>query len=220
MYSGASGLNGLNAASGSNTGSRAWPANGLSTIGGANRQQIQGIANVGNYKAQEDWWFFIPAIIFVDTFVIFLCRFYPQTFGKPINQWYDEFGLAAVLSDVTIIAIGIAITRYIYTVFFMEQEGWSIWYFIGLAILIQLVHDLAFAFGVVAKIPKGHNSMIDVFKAYVEGGPIILLSDALMVAGSIGIAAALKNQDFHYTSSFTLVTLYALSYILFTNIKL
>jgi hypothetical protein len=61
--------------------------------------------------------------------------------------------------------------------------------------------------------------MIDVFKAYVEGGPIILLSDALMVAGSIGIAAALKNQDFHYTVSLGLVTVYAMSYILYTNIR-
>jgi hypothetical protein len=185
-----------------------------------NPKIIPGIANVGNYKAQEDWWFFIPAIIFVDTFLIFLVRYMPKTFGMPINQWYDEFGLAAVLSDVTIIAIGIAITRYIYTEFFMEQEGWSIWYFIGLAILIQIVHDLAFAFGVVAKIPKGHNSMIDVFKAYVEGGPMILVVDAGMIASSIGIAAFMKNQDFHYTSSLTLVTLYALSYILFTNIKM
>ena len=211
MYSGSSGINGA---------TRAWPANGLSTIGGANRQALQGIANVGNYKAQEDWWFFIPAIIFVDTVVVFIVRFFPQICGKPVNQWYDEFGLAAVMSDVTIIAIVIAIARYIYSAFFMEQEGWSIWYFIGLAILIQVIHDLVFAFGVVAKIPKGHNSMIDVFKAYVEGGPVILALDAGMVAGSIGISAALKNQDYHYTSSLTLVTLYALSYILFTNIKL
>jgi hypothetical protein len=209
MYRGPSTAGGLGGATGLNA----------LTIGGANRQALPGIANVGNYKAQEDWWFFIPAIIFVDTFLIFVVRFMPETFGKPINQWYDEFGLAAVLSDVTIIAIGITIARYIYTAFFMEQEGWSIWYFIGLAVLVQLVHDMAFAFGVVAKIPKGHNSMIDVFKAYVEGGPKILLVDAGMVAGSIGIAAALKNQDFHYTSSLTLVTLYALSYILFTNIK-
>jgi len=186
-------------------------------VGGA--KQV-GIANVGNYKAQEDWWFFIPAIIFVDTVVIFLVRFFPQSFVLPINQWYDEFGLAAVLSDVTIIAIGIAITRYIYTEFFMEQEGWSIWYFIGLALVVQIVHDLFFAFAIVAKIPKGHNSMIDVFKAYIEGGPLILVADAAMVAGSIGLAAFLKNQDFHYTSSLTLVTLYALSYILFTNVKL
>ena len=101
MYSGASGASGANAASGSNTGSRAWPTNGLSTIGGANRQQIQGIANVGNYKAQEDWWFFIPAIIFVDTFLIFLCRFYPQTFGKPIlsSSWNRKAGLSGILSD-------------------------------------------------------------------------------------------------------------------------
>jgi hypothetical protein len=218
MYNGVNGVSGVNRPNGSNAGVSSFSgAFNRGGIGGA--KQVTGIENVGNYKANEDWWFFIPAIIFVDTFLMFLVRFFPQTFGIPINQWYDEFGLAAVLSDVTIIAIGIAITRYIYTAYFMEQEGWSIWYFIGLAILIQLVHDLAFAFGVIAKIPKGHNSMIDVFKAYVEGGPMILLVDAAMVAGSIGLAAMLKSQDYHYTGSLTLVTLYALSYILFTNIK-
>jgi hypothetical protein len=180
---------------------------------------IPGIANIGNYKATEDWWFILTAILFVDTFLIFLVRFMPQIFGQPINDWYDQFGLAAVLSDVAIIAIGIAITRYLYTSFFMEQEGWDILYFIALAVVIQVVHDLAFAVGVVGKIPKGHNSMIDVFKAYVEGGPKIILTDALMIAGSIGIAAALKEQDFHYTVSLGLVTAYSLSYILFTNIK-
>ena len=176
------------------------------------------VANLGNYKAVEDWWFILPAILVVDTIVIFLVRFYPKTFGKPVNQWYDEFGLAAVLSDVSIIAIGIAITRYIYTNFFMEQEGWSIWYFIGLAIIIQMIHDMIFAFGIVKQIPKGHNSMIDVFKNYIEGGPVIVAADAAMVAGSIGLAAFLKNQDFHYTTSVGLLTAYALSYILFTNI--
>jgi hypothetical protein len=176
------------------------------------------VANLGNYKAVEDWWFILPAILVVDTIVIFLVRFYPKTFGKPVNQWYDEFGLAAVLSDVSIIAIGIAITRYIYTNFFMEQEGWSIWYFIGLAIIIQMIHDMIFAFGIVKQIPKGHNSMIDVFKNYIEGGPVIVAADAAMVAGSIGLAAFLKNQDFHYTASVGLLTAYALSYILFTNI--
>lgn len=185
--------------------------------GGA--QKIVTVANLGNYKAVEDWWFILPAVLLVDTIVVFLVRFYPQIFGKPVNQWYDEFGLAAVLSDVSIIAIGIAITRMIYTVFFMEEEGWSIWYFIGLAIIVQIVHDLIFAFGVVKPIPKGHNSMIDVFKSYIEGGPGIIAADAAMVAGSIGVAAFMKNKDYHYTVSLSLVTAYALSYILFTNIK-
>jgi hypothetical protein len=180
---------------------------------------IPDVANIGNYKATEDWWFILPATLFVDTFLIFLVRFMPQSLGQPVNDWYDQFGLAAVLSDVSIIAIGIGITRYLYTSFFMEQEGWDIMYFIALAVAIQIVHDLAFAFGVVAKIPKGHNSMIDVFKAYIEGGPKIILVDALMVAGSIGIAAFMKQQDFHYTVSLGLVTSYALSYILYTNIR-
>ena len=180
---------------------------------------LPSIANVANYRANEDWWFYIPAIIFVDTFLIFLVRFMPQIFGRPINQWYDEFGLAAVMSDVTIIAIGIALTRYLYSAFFMEEEGWNLMYFVGLAIVIQIVHDMAFAFGIVAKIPRGHNSMIDVFKAYVEGGPKIILTDALMIGGSIGIAASLKELDYHYTASLSLITLYSLSYILFTNIR-
>lgn len=177
------------------------------------------IANLANYRATEDWWFILPAILFVDVFIIFLCRFFPKTFGKPINDWYDEFGLAAVLSDVMIIAIGIAIARYIYSVFFMESEGWSIYYFVVLAVIIQIVHDIIFAYGVVDKIPQGHNAMIDVFKSYIKAGPKILLVDAVMIAGSIIAAAAMKNQDSHYTVSGFLVTAYALSYILYTNVK-
>lgn len=176
------------------------------------------VANIGNYRANEDWWFLLPSILLVDVTIIFLVRFMPNFFGKPINDWYDDFGLAAVMSDVAIIAIGIAITRYIYSTFFMEKEGWSILNFTAIAIGVQLVHDLLFAKFIVEPIPKGHNSMIDVFKSYVTAGPIILLTDAIMIAGSIGVAAVLKMKDFHYTSSISLVTAYALSYILFTNV--
>jgi hypothetical protein len=67
--------------------------------------------------------------------------------------------------------------------------------------------------------PDGHNVGLDVFKAYVEAGPKIILTDAIMVASSIGIAASLKEIDYHYTGFLSLVTLYSLSYILFTNIR-
>jgi hypothetical protein len=79
-------------------------------------------ANVGNYLANEDWWFYLPAILFVDTVVIFLARFFPKTFGTSINVWYDEFGLAAVLSDVGIIAIGIAIGVFIGSTMFRNID--------------------------------------------------------------------------------------------------
>ena len=174
-------------------------------------------ANIGNYKATEDWYFLLPAILLIDTLVLFFTRYAASMAGKPLNQWYDDFGLAAVLSDVTIIAIGIAITRYVYTYFFQEQEGWNIWYFVALAILIQVLHDVFFAVAIVKPIPKGHNEMIDVFKAYISGGPKIVAFDAGMVAASIGIASLLKNQDFHYTVSLSLLTVYTMTYILFTR---
>ena len=56
---------------------------------GGGPQKIVTVANLGNYKAIEDWWFIMPAIWFVDTLVMFLARFLPQYFGKPLNQWYD-----------------------------------------------------------------------------------------------------------------------------------
>ena len=175
--------------------------------------------NVGNYRATEDWWYILPAILVVDVFVIFLARFFPAFFGKPINDWYDQFGLSAVLSDVLIIAIGIALARYAYSYFFMEKEGWSIWYFIAVAVLIQIVHDVFFAFAVVKPIPAGHNDMIDVFKAYISGGPKIIAADAAMVVGSIILASGLKNMDFYVTNMTSLVTAYALTYVLYTNAK-
>jgi hypothetical protein len=178
------------------------------------------LANVGNFRAVEDWAYLLPAILFVDVIFIFLSRFFPSRFGKPINDWYDEFGLAAVLSDVSIIAIAIAISRYLYSYFFMEKEGWHMSYFLGLSVVVQLVHDIAFAYGVVMPIPKGVNSMIDVFKEYVKAGPVILFVDSLMIVGSILIGAALKNQDAHYTVSGSLLTVYALTYILYTNVDL
>jgi len=178
------------------------------------------IQNIGNYKATEDWWFILPATLVVEAIVIITVRFFPKTFGEPINEWYDEFGLVAVLSDICIVAIGIAIARYVYTVFFMQQEGWSIWYFIGLAVVIQVIHDVIFAYGIVDKIPKGHNSIIDLLKVYIAGGPKILLVDAAMVAGSIGIASVLKSYDYHYVTSVSLVAAYTLTYILYTNINM
>jgi hypothetical protein len=180
--------------------------------------KLVSVANVGNYKAIEDWWFYLPAILFVDTFIIFLCRFFPKVFGLPINQWYDDFGLAAVLSDVTIIAIGIAIARYIYTAFFMEEEGWSLLYFIGLAVIIQIVHDMAFAFGVVQKIPRGHNSMIDVFKQYAtEKSAGAIVGDSALVIGTCVLAMILKSIPNHITAMAGVGAAYTIPFILETK---
>ena len=177
------------------------------------------IANIGNYKATEDWWVILPAILSLETILILLVRFIPGFFGKSANEWYDTFGMTGVLSDVSIFAITIAIARYIYTVFFMEQEGWSIWYFIALAIIFQVVYDIIYNFGIIRNIPKGHNTMVDIIKEYSESGAKAIITDAAIVAGSIALAATLKNQDYHYIISLFLVTVYTATYSLYTNVK-
>jgi hypothetical protein len=60
--------------------------------------------------------------------------------------------------------------------------------------------------------------MIDVFKSYAkENGAKILVADALMLIGSVLIADILKGLPAHFTVSATLITLYALCYIIYTK---
>jgi len=99
----------------------------------------------------------------------------------------------------------------------MEEEGWSIWYFIAMAIILQVAYDIFFSAAVVRVIPKGHNEMIDLLRQYNEAGAKAVLTNSVVVASSIGLAATLKNIDYHYVGLLFLVTLHAATYILFTK---
>jgi len=177
-------------------------------------------ADISNYKNVSDLTYIFLAVLAVDVIVIFLVRFFPDIFGSPLNRWYDLFGLSAVLSDVLIIVIGFAIARYIYTLWVKNKfaEGkWSPAYFTGTLVGTQLIHDLLFYYGVITQVPRGHNTMMDVFKDYASAGPKILVGDAAMMVGSSVIAIALKGLSPHLVASFGLVVAYALPYILYTK---
>jgi len=80
------------------------------------------------------------AVLIVDIAVIFLVRYFPQTFGKPINDWYDQFGLSAVMADVLVIVLGILIAQYI-----VRWTGTSsLPVFLATVVAVQLIHDLLF----------------------------------------------------------------------------
>ena len=164
--------------------------------------------------------YILLAVLAVDVIVIFLVRFFPEIFGSSLNRWYDLFGLSAVLADVFIIVIGIAIARYIYTLWVKGKfaEGkWSPAYFTGTVVVTQLVHDLLFYYGVITQVPRGHNMMIDIFKDYASGGPKILVGDAAMMVSSSVIAIILKGLSPHLVASFGLLVAYTLPYILYTK---
>jgi len=174
--------------------------------------------DISDFHDVKDYTYILIAVLIVDVFVVLITRFYPEIFGRNLNRWYDLFGLSAVIADVGIIVIGFAIARYIYTSFIYPTYGWNSWAFTGTLVGTQLVHDMLFYLTVIQNVPKGNNSMIDVFKEYAaEAGSKILAGDALMMIGSSFLAMGLKTAPMHLTASAALIATYALPYLLFTR---
>lgn len=175
------------------------------------------LSDISDFNNVSDWWFILLGILIIDVVVILLARHFPAFLGKNLNIWYDRFDLNAVLADVLIIAVGFAIARYVYTWFFAPTIGWNPLWFVGILVLIQLVHDILFYLGVILPIPRGLNEMMDVFKDYSEAGAKILAGDAGMMIGSAIVAMWLKSAPPHVTASVGLLTAYTLPYSLYTK---
>jgi hypothetical protein len=175
------------------------------------------ITNITNYRNNGDWFYLVPAALVVDLVVILLAK-YPG--AKPffkvdaLNQWYERFGVAAVGSDVLSALIGTMFARYIYAGLELKGAFW----FIVVLLLFQFAHDIFFYVAVILQIPKGHNAMIDIFKAYAtENGFKILGADSLIMLSTVVIGSVLKNMDYHWTVATSFVTLYSLSYVIYTR---
>ena len=177
------------------------------------------LGDISDYQNNSDYWYILIAILVVDIIVLFFARYFPDVLGKNLNVWYDRFDILAVISDVFIIAIGFAITRYLYTKFFTPVMSWSPLYFISLLVVVQLIHDIIFYLGPILNIPKGHNEMMDVFRAYSTGGAKILAGDAGLMISSALLAMVLKELPEHITASVGLLAVYTAPYILFTKNK-
>jgi len=133
--------------------------------------------------------------------------------SNSLVKWYRLFGLGAILADVMIIMIGIIITQIVYPFVF---RSFSLYKFVGLAILIQTVHDCLLAL-VVNSFPVGKSSIIDVFKEYIdENGAWILLADSLMMASAILIMQVMKLYSRDINIIMLIILLYKVPYLLFS----
>jgi hypothetical protein len=156
------------------------------------------------------------AILTVDTTVLFLARYFPQWIGvKTLNDWYDQFGIVAVLSDCLVILLVFIIARYIYSLLGLKH---NLFLFLLLVVALQVLHDIFFYVAVIKPIPRGHNKMIDVFKNYSdENGAQIIVGDAGLMLASAAIALLFNSQPDHVVVAITTVVGYALTYILYTK---
>lgn len=173
--------------------------------------------SIANANTINDWFYLIPAVIVVDCIVLFLAKYPgqdPYFQVRSLNEWYSRFGMVAVISDVMSILIGIMVARYIYT--YLKLDGMLS--FLAVLVAFQLFHDIFFYLFVILPLPTGHNQMIDVFKKYSqENGFKILFADMAMMISSVLLGSFFKSIPTHYTVSSLFLTLYALSYILYTE---
>ena len=178
---------------------------------------VQDLPNISDYRDLTNIPYLLAGILFIDVLVLFLVR-YKGVGGKSLNGWYDNFGLEGVIADVFIILIGFVIGQYVYTHYVAPTYGWSPFLFVSLVVLIQVIHDIAFYYGVILQIPKGHNMMMDMYKFYAEeNGGLIIGGDALLMIGSALATFALKSMPDYAAMAVTILTVYTLPYILNTK---
>lgn len=154
------------------------------------------------------------ATVSLDTSVLFLVR-YLDVGGKSLNKWYDQFGLSAVLCDVSAIVIGFLLAHVAYPFLF---SSYSLPLYLGLVVIIQMIHDLFFYLFVIQPFPVGHNRMMDVFKEYAaEKGGRILIGDAGLMLGSAAFMEVYRRLSPVSGGFLGVFTVYCLTYLLYTK---
>lgn len=149
------------------------------------------------------------AVVWVDFLVILISKFYQMT--TSLDIWYKKFGIVAIISDCLVIVLGILIAQFI-------VPGAQVTTLALTSVAVQLVHDYLFYILVILGIPKGHNSMIDLFKSYsAEGGYQILIADSLMISGTVFLGDYFTTLNDKIVTFIGLLGVYALTYILYTR---
>jgi hypothetical protein len=151
----------------------------------------------------------VTSVLWVDFLVILTSKF--RSLGHSLDKWYSMFGMVAVISDCSVILLGIFIAMWI-------VPNASIGTLALVSVGVQLVHDVLFYYGVILPIPKGYNKMIDVFKEYsAENSWKILVADAVMIASTVLGASYVKNTSSTTQWFLLFLGVYALTYVIYTR---
>lgn len=171
--------------------------------------------DISDYHEVTDWGYLLTAAIGIEAIVIALVRFFPAFFGKYVNLWYSRFRLSAILQDILSVLIGFGIARYVYTEYVYPNHDWNPIYFTGLAVIVQVVHDFLFYFGVIRQVPEGQNGIIDILKKYAENVSYkaVVGDSAMMIGTSVG-SMVLKAFPVHGVIFLGLAAAYTIPYFM------
>jgi uncharacterized protein YacL len=166
--------------------------------------------DISNFNNVSDYLPILNGCINADIIIIFLL--YHGVFKSYyLKKWYKKYQLSAVIADVLILVIGIIIARYLYKYFF---GAFNIWKFTGLAVLIQIIHDILF-YWFFKTVPIGYNSMLDFFKEYAnEVGIKAILGDSFMMILACLLSSHFATYRLNNNIILLIISVYLLPYII------
>ena len=129
------------------------------------------LENISDFNKVADYLPIVNGAINADIIMMFLI-FHGVFKSLYIKQWYKTFNLSACIMDISILILIIVFTRFLYSFVFTE---YSLLKFTGLAVAIQICHDLLFYY-FFKNLPTGYNYVFDFFKKYANevGGKAII----------------------------------------------
>jgi hypothetical protein len=167
--------------------------------------------NIADYNNTKDYLPLLNAVLITDLFVILLSNTRVIK-SHVLVEWYAKYNLSAVIADVLIILIGLIITRAVYYYIF---DTFSISRFVGLAVVVQIIHDLLF-YVFFTNVPRGLNKMLDTFKDYAsEVSYKAILSDSGMMIMAALLASYLASKNTNTNIIVLISFVYLLPYLLY-----
>ena len=164
--------------------------------------------DISNFTNVNDYLPILNGSLSADLIIIFLLH-HGIFNSSLLKKWYKKYQLSAAIADILILVIGIILARFFYKYFF-PMEDFNIWKFTGLAVTIQIIHDILF-YWFFKSIPRGYNAMLDFFKDYAsEVGVGAILGDSFMMI----LTCLLSSHFARYSLNSNIILLVVLSYLL------
>ncbi len=166
--------------------------------------------DISNFNNISDYLPILSGTLIAEVIIIIMAFTFFK--GSKLRNWYNNFGLSAVVLDVLILVIGFIITRFLYYKIFNE---FNIVKFILLALVVQIIHDISLYYLLIKPLPVGSNKIFDLLKEYgneVGGGAII--GDSFMFIISILFASLLAGSNSNINIIIIIISVYLIPYLI------